>query len=300
MSLLKKHRKKLIAGLVILIVLVLIAIVGISAYVGSSLTEPPREPLTTNPKKAEGLAYENVSFRSYKDRTRLSGWWIPSEDAKLTIVFAHGYGKNREQNDVPVLPLFKKFHQAGYNVLTFDFRGSGQSEGKRVTVGAKEQDDLLTAVRYAKSRASEPVVLYGISMGAATSLVTAPKAEVAGVIADSPFSDLKNYLETNLPVWSGLPNFPFTPVILQVTPPLTGLNPERVQPIEAIRRIDYPILMIHGKDDDAIPVTESMRLQKAAPRSELYVTENGGHVQSYKHDRKAYENKILSYLEDIR
>ncbi|WP_449403170.1 alpha/beta hydrolase [Exiguobacterium artemiae] len=81
---------------------------------------------------------------------------------------------------------------------------------------------------------------------------------------------------------------------------MTGLNPERVQPIEAIRRIDYPILMIHGKNDDAIPVTESMRLQKAAPRSELYVTENDGHVQSYKHDRAAYENKVLSYLEDIR
>lgn len=297
---LKKHRKKIIGGLILVIVLLLIALVGISAYVGSSLTKPEREALTTNPKKAEKLAYEDVSFRSLKDRTRLSGWWIPSEDAKLTIVFAHGYGKNREQTDVPIFPLFKKFHDAGYNVLTFDFRGSGISEGKRVTVGAKEQDDLLTAVSYAKSRASEPVVLYGISMGASTALVTAPKADVAGVIADSPFSDLENYLETNLPVWSGLPNFPFTPVILQVTPPLTGLNPERVKPIEAIRRIDLPILMIHGKDDDAIPVTESMRLQKAAPHSELYVTENDGHVQSYAHDRKAYEDKVLSYLEDIK
>lgn len=297
---LKKHRKKIIGGLILVIVLLLIALVGISAYVGSSLTKPEREALTTNPKKAEKLTYEDVSFRSLKDRTRLSGWWIPREDAKLTIVFAHGYGKNREQTDVPIFPLFKKFHDAGYNVLTFDFRGSGISEGKRVTVGAKEQDDLLTAVSYAKSRASEPVVLYGISMGASTALVTAPKADVAGVIADSPFSDLENYLETNLPVWSGLPNFPFTPVILQVTPPLTGLNPERVKPIEAIRRIDLPILMIHGKDDDAIPVTESMRLQKAAPHSELYVTENGGHVQSYAHDRKAYEDKVLSYLEDIK
>ncbi|MFL0199311.1 alpha/beta hydrolase [Exiguobacterium acetylicum] len=295
----KKHRKKIIGGVIVIVTLAVIVVIGISGYVGSSLTQPEREALTTTPKKAEGLDYEDVTFRSYKDRTRLSGWWMPSEDAKLTVVFAHGYGKNREQEDVPIFPLFKKFHDAGYNVLTFDFRGSGESDGKRVTVGAKEQDDLLTAVRYAKSRSSKPVVLYGISMGAATSLVTAPKADVIGVIADSPFSDLENYLATNLPVWSGLPNFPFTPIILEITPPLTGLNPERVKPIEAVRRIEYPILLIHGKDDDAIPVTESMKIQKAAPRSELYVTENGGHVQSYAHDRKAYEEKVMTYLSDL-
>lgn len=296
----KKHKKKIIVSLITLLTVAVVGIVGVSSYVGLNLTAPEREKLTTNPLKAENLKYEDVSFRSIKDRTRLSGWWIPREDAKLTIVFAHGYGKNREQEDIPVLPLFKKFHDAGYNVLTFDFRGSGKSEGDRVTVGAKEQDDLLTAVRYAKSRSSKPVVLYGISMGAATSLVTAPKADVAGVIADSPFSDLKDYLETNLPVWSGLPNIPFTPVILQVTPFLTGLNPERVKPIEAIRRLDYSVLLIHGKGDDAIPVRENEKIHQAARQSILWVTNNGGHVQSYKHDRKAYEEKVLTYLEDIR
>jgi fermentation-respiration switch protein FrsA (DUF1100 family) len=57
--------------------------------------------------------------------------------------------------------------------------------------------------------------------------------------------------------------------------------------------------LIHGKDDDAIPITESMKMQKAAPWSELYVTENGVHVQSYAHDRKAYEDKVLTYLSDL-
>lgn len=272
-----------------------LAIGGISAHIGDQLTSPERETLTYTPK-AIGLKYENVTIQAEEGHD-LYGWWIPHPTPRATIVFAHGYGKNREQSDLPLKELIPEFHEQGYQFLTFDFRASGISEGDRVTVGVKEQADLTAAIEYAKGRTDGPIVLYGISMGAATALSTADDQSVAAIIADSPFSDLRDYLETNLPVWSDLPNFPFTPVIMTVTPWFTGLDADDVQPIEDIKNIEAPILLIHSKDDDAIPVNESERLAQVRDDVELWVTDNEGHVGSYRSFQDEYRQQIFDFLE---
>lgn len=282
-------------ALIVVLIGVGVAIGGISAHVGDQLTTPERETLTYTPKSL-GLKYENVTIQS-EEGYDLYGWWIPHPTPRATIVFAHGYGKNREQNDLPLKELIPEFHEQGYNFMTFDFRASGISEGERVTVGVKEQEDLKAAIEYAKGRSDGPIVLYGISMGAATALSTADDIEVAAVIADSPFSDLRAYLETNLPVWSDLPNFPFTPVIMTVTPWFTGLDADVVKPIEDIKKIDAPIFLIHSKDDDAIPVAESERLAEEKEGIELWVTDNEGHIGSYRSFQDEYRQHIFEFLE---
>lgn len=282
-------------ALIVVLIGVGVTIGGISAHVGDQLTTPERETLTYTPKSL-GLKYENVTIQS-EEGYDLYGWWIPHPTPRATVVFAHGYGKNREQNDLPLKELIPEFHEQGYNFLTFDFRASGISEGERVTVGVKEQEDLKAAIEYAKGRSDGPIVLYGISMGAATALSTADDIEVAAVIADSPFSDLRAYLETNLPVWSDLPNFPFTPVIMTVTPWFTGLDADVVKPIEDIKKIDAPIFLIHSKDDDAIPVAESERLAEEKEGIELWVTDNEGHIGSYRSFQDEYRQQIFEFLE---
>ena len=282
-------------AVIILLLIAGLAIGGISAHIGDQLTSPERETLTYTPKSI-GLKYENVTIQSQEGHD-LYGWWIPHPTPRATIVFAHGYGKNREQSDLPLKELMPEFHEQGYQFLTFDFRASGISEGDRVTVGVKEQADLKAAIEYAQGRAQGPIVLYGISMGAATALATADDHNVAAIIADSPFSDLRDYLETNLPVWSDLPNFPFTPVIMTVTPWFTGLDADDVQPIEDIENIEAPILLIHSKDDDAIPVGESELLAGVREDVELWVTDNGGHVGSYRSFQEEYRQRIFDFLE---
>ncbi|MGE9214291.1 alpha/beta hydrolase [Exiguobacterium aurantiacum] len=281
----------------VLFLIVFLAVVGISAHIGDQLTSPERETLTYTPKTL-GVKYENVTIEA-EDGHDLYGWWIPHPTPRATIVFAHGYGKNREQSDLPLKELIPEFHEQGYQFLTFDFRGSGISEGDRVTVGAKEQADLASAIAYAKERSDGPIVLYGVSMGAATALSAADETDVAAVIADSPFSDLRGYLETNLPVWSDLPNFPFTPVIMTVTPWFTGLDPDVVKPIDDIAQIEAPVLLIHSEGDEAIPVSESEQLAEAGEEVELWVTENDGHVQSHRSFQTEYRQKVFGFLEKV-
>lgn len=281
----------------VLVLVAFLAVVGISAHIGDQLTSPERETLTFTPKTL-GVKYENITIES-EDQQDLYGWWIPHPTPRATIVFAHGYGKNREQSDLPLKELIPEFHEQGYQFLTFDFRGSGISEGDRVTVGAKEQSDLAAAIAYAKERSDGPIVLYGVSMGAATALATADETDVAAVIADSPFSDLRGYLETNLPVWSDLPNFPFTPVIMTVTPWFTGLDADVVKPIDDMAQIAAPVLLIHSQGDDAIPVSESEQLAKAGEDVELWVTENDGHVQSHRSFQTEYRQTVFKFLERV-
>ncbi|WP_214761343.1 alpha/beta fold hydrolase [Exiguobacterium sp. s146] len=281
----------------VLVLVAFLAVVGISAHIGDQLTSPERETLTFTPKTL-GVKYENITIES-EDKQDLYGWWIPHPTPRATIVFAHGYGKNREQTDLPLKELIPEFHEQGYQFLTFDFRGSGISEGDRVTVGAKEQSDLAAAIAYAKERSDGPIVLYGVSMGAATALATADETDVAAVIADSPFSDLRGYLETNLPVWSDLPNFPFTPVIMTVTPWFTGLDADVVKPIDDMPQIEAPVLLIHSQGDDAIPVSESEQLAAAGEDVELWVTENDGHVQSHRSFQTEYRQTVFEFLERV-
>ena len=195
-----KLRKLTLAFLLILLFLIL-AIGGISGYVGWNLTHPAREKLTGTPADFN-LPFADISFNSREDGLKLRGWFIPAA-SNNTVIFAHGYRKNRLQLDVPVLPIVRKVYEQGWNVLLFDFRNSGESEGKMTSVGQYEVNDLLGAVDFIRleKKLSGKIVLHGFSMGAATAIIAgAREKNVDGVIADSPFADLKPYLMENLSV----------------------------------------------------------------------------------------------------
>jgi len=118
-----------------------------------------------NPKPtnsgAPNFPYENVALTS--PNGRLAAWYGPLAGARGTVVLCHGYTSDRSKLRVEAA----YFRQLGYAVLLFDFSGNGDSEGNRCTIGYREADDVVAAFRYAQSRQpGQPVVLYGVSMGA--------------------------------------------------------------------------------------------------------------------------------------
>ncbi len=206
---------------------------ALSWQVGLGLIHPEREPVTADPA-SRGLDYENVAFTS-RDGIRLEGWFLPAAGgvAPRTVVFAHGYGKNRLQDDVPALDVAAALVRAGFNVLMFDFRNSGSSGGDRTTVGQEEVQDLAAAVEWVRATygPDQAVGLLGWSMGAVTAILTAGGAEpVQAVVADAPFADLRTYLEENLSHWTGLPEFPFNWLIRPCCPRWPASTPSGCGP----------------------------------------------------------------------
>jgi fermentation-respiration switch protein FrsA (DUF1100 family) len=301
-------KKGLIILTIALLVLSTLSIIGISTYVGWSLTHPDRKPVDDSPENYD-LAYEDVSFKSKKGDVQLKGWWLSAEQNLAqpngkTVVLAHGYSENRLQKQVPGLSLASLLTSNGYNVLLFDFRNSGVSEGTLTTVGQYEKMDLLGAIDYVKSIQSDTkIILFGFSMGASTSLITAAASpDVSAVIADSPFDDLRPYLEANLPVWSDLPHFPFTPMILTIIPIITGMDPDQVRPIEDIALFGQkPILLIHGDSDHSIPMSNSERILAKAnnANAKLWIVPGADHVKARSVNPAAYDQKVLEFLTQV-
>lgn len=299
----RNTRKWLVPSLVGVLLLAVIACVGISVYVGWNLTHKERKAVVETPKDY-GMAYQDVIFTSKDEGLKLKGWVIePTKQAKMTVIFSHGYGGNRYEPNVPFLPIAKALTDEGYRVIMFDFRASGESEGDMTTIGAKEKYDLLGVIDYAKQHYSEPIVLYGVSMGAATSILAAGMdKDVKAVIADSPFSDLEGYLRTYMPVWTHLPNVPFTYLIITLIPMITDLDPVQSVPIKAVDAIaPRPILFIHSKADPSIPYKESVNMYNKHPDVfELWLTEKAKHVKSFAMYKEEYIQHMLAFLEKVQ
>ncbi|CAA7601638.1 Alpha/Beta hydrolase fold [Acididesulfobacillus acetoxydans] len=288
----------LLWGTLSALILAFLCVTGISAFVGWSLTHPPRKPLTGTPSQL-GLNFTNITFPSRTDHLPLSGWYVPAPQANAIVIEAHGYGGNR-CGDKPSLPVAEALWQKGISTLLFDFRDSGVSPGNLVSVGDFEQRDLLGAVDCAKALGYRHIGIIGYSMGAATAaLVGAKDPDVAAMVLDSPFADLRTYLETGMPHWTHLPNFPFTPLILTEIPLLTGANPARVSPIKTIAQMKArPVLFIAGDADTTIPMINSVELYDQAknPKDSLWIVHRAKHVGAYSVEPREYLAKVSNFF----
>jgi uncharacterized protein len=296
----KKLWKRLAWTLAIVVVVVVLATFGVSYYVGWSMTHPQRLAVKGSPADF-GMQYTDVTFPAREDHVNLKGWLIPAaRAADKIVIFSHGYKGNRDNIDA-ALPTMKALHDAGFSVLAFDYRDEGESDGSLVSVGFYEVRDLLGAVDWAEQQGYRKIGVIGFSMGASTALVAAAKDDrIQAVIADSPFANLHDYLEANLPVWSHLPNWPFTPEILWECRVINGLDARQVNPLSGLAQWKpRPLLLIAGTADDTIPMANSQELYnvvKNNPDDTLWIVDGATHVKAYNVNPQAYEEKVTSFF----
>lgn len=289
------------AALAVAAILIL-GIVGVSVYVGWSLSHGEPQPVDRTPAEL-GLAYEPVVFES-SDGITLSGWFLPADNRTQTIIFAHGFRSNRLQPSVPALELARSLVENGFNVFLFDFRNSGESDGDVTTLGYHEVKDIYGAVRWLKqerAEQAEQIGLIGFSMGAVTAiLAAAEEPEIEAVVADSPFSDLRSYLSANMPIWTGLPDVPFTWTIMTILPPLIDLDVDAVSPRAVMPDLVQPVLLIHSDRDELIPVSESEILAAAGrpDRTALWVVPSTKHVGAREADPAVYDARIVEFFRE--
>ena len=291
-------RNRLLIGFLKLAILSVLGCIVISGLVGWYLTHPIRVAVVGNPSEF-GLKYQDVKFSSREDNVRLSGWYIPAENSKAIVIQVHGYEGSRTQ-EKPSFPVSQALVKKGISVLMFDLRASGESEGSLVSVGDFEQRDLLGALDYVKSLGYQNIGIIGYSMGASTTaVVAANEASIKSVVLDSPFADLKEYLQVNMPVWTKLPNIPFTPLILYEIPIITGIKPENVSPLHEMEKFkERPVLFIAGDADDTIPMENSKRLWEKVnnPKDEFWVVPGAKHVGAYSVAPEQYLDRVNKFF----
>jgi dipeptidyl aminopeptidase/acylaminoacyl peptidase len=135
-----------------------------------------------------GLEYEDVRFTA-DDGVTLSGWLVPAaRETRAAVVLMHGFSWHR----LPWLAGFVPWLQRRYHVLQFDFRGHGGSDDALISLGTLEQRDVAAAVHFLAGRGLGPIALMGISMGGSVAIMAAPDLQVAAVVADAAYADLRD------------------------------------------------------------------------------------------------------------
>ncbi len=296
-------RRRYLIWLFAAILVLAVVFVGLPGYVGWQMTHPSRDYATRTPAAA-GLSYVDVSFPSRIGDVRLSGWFMPSRHSARTVIIAHGYPHHR-LNEVPSVPMAQVLVHHGFNVLAFDFRGCGKSGGDTVTLGQDEPGDMLGAVDYLKGRFAGQQVrigLLGFSLGATTSLETGSQdtRDIRAIVSDSAFADLYPYIVDHADTWTHLPPFPFNRLIAWITPPLTGLDPHKVNAITAVQHLPKtPIFFIAGTADKTISDDNSLDLYRAATTTskQIWLVPGGGHTTSYEQQPRVYEQRVLAFFQ---
>ncbi len=284
-------------GIVLFLTLALITFLAISAYYAHALTHPPRQAACASPSDL-GFDATPVEFPS-RDGITLRGYWIPASRARGTVVFSHGYRGDCS----PDLEYAAWLTSAGYNLLYFDHRAHGLSDGTLTTLGFYETRDLLGAIDFLKSRGIERVGVLGFSMGGSVALQTAPLTEaIRCVVADCTFANLYTLITHHEPSFH-IPKF-FAPVAASLVVAFASLearcNLFAHSPEKSIGLISpRPVLIIQAGNDQLVPPSETERLYAAAKApKELWLVEGAAHRSVDKLVRAEYERRVLLFLDE--
>lgn len=261
----------------------------------------PRFPLDKTPDSV-GLTYESVSFPSRSDSTLLRGWYLPGKRS-LTLIIANGGAQNRVDAETGTLEISHDLVERGYNLLLFDFRGRGESEGDGYHLVHSEKD-LGGAVDYLRKRfPSGSIGLMGFSTGAVAAITLASRERVAAVVSDTCFASVSNSLATKLAIESGIPRIitrVIAPMLFLIARILHGYR--KVDPVSRVADISCPILFIQGDTDDLVPVSDARRLYRTSGNAldELWIVPGAGHTKSYKTEPIAFIEKVTGFLKKAK
>lgn len=233
------------------------------------------------------------------DGLRLHGLWIPAENPRGTILFAHGY---RSTFLVDFGLAFPFYHERGMNLLIPDQRAHGKSEGRFITFGVKESNDMRRWLDYHNTAfGCCPVILSGISMGASTMLYLADQVlpeNVCGIIADCGFTSPKDIICEVFHRVIHLPAVPSIWVADLLARVLAGFSFYEKDTRKTLAKCRLPILMVHGKEDSFVPckMTED-GFAACTGLKEVLLVEGADHGLSFVKDPEHYIEAVQVFLD---
>ncbi|MBQ7817196.1 MAG: alpha/beta hydrolase [Oscillospiraceae bacterium] len=243
---------------------------------------------------------EDVYIQSHDDLTLHGRFYDVDKDAPVIIVF-HGYRSPTLRDCAGGFSLGLKL---GYNVLAVDQRAHGTSGGRVISFGIKERYDCLKWIDYVRRRLGDdtPIILCGISMGAATILMSAslqlPK-NVRGIMADCPYSSPSAIIRKVCKDVGYPPTLAY-PFLWLGALIYGGFRLDSCDAVSAVKNTDIPILLIHGGDDRFVPCEMSRQIyENCADHARLHIFPDAGHGLSYIIDHQRYEEICLKFLKDV-
>lgn len=283
-----------------------LAILGAGALLGQRARQEAHR-LLTNPMGVRalpgkrpsdyGLLYQDVEVRT-GDGLRLVGWYVPPSNGTVVLLL-HGYKSHRGEmlNEAAMLA------RHGYGSLLVTTRAHDMSDGERISFGQAEMADLsawLALVRTLPCVTTARLGIIGNSLGGTLAIqFAATHRDLAAVVANSALSSLRETVETSVRYFTGLPPFPFAPLIEFWASHDDGLKVDDIDAKAWIARLSpRPVLIMQGGRDVVISADSGRRLYEAAgePRT-LWFEPSLGHTAFDTAQPAAYEARVIGLFD---
>ncbi len=244
----------------------------IVAFLGNRLVfYPSRYPEGTWSPDGLNNTFHDITF-STEDGLQLHGWWLPS-DTPETLLWCHGNAGNVTHR----LDLFQYLAALDIQILLFDYRGYGKSEGQPNEEGLYR--DAEAAYRFLTEDRNIPtddIYLFGRSLGGAVATKLASDVNAGGLILESTFTSIPEMSNASMPI-------PYLYLLLRT----------KMDSQSRIHNVTEPALHLHGQRDEVIPMSLGRRLfeQSTEPKAWVEFPE-AGHDNVRESNPERYDRAI--------
>lgn len=245
-----------------------------------------------------GLPQENLLVETF-DGLKLQCWFVQQkQNARGTVLFLHGVGDCK----IAGVPIARALYRKGFNVLLYDSREHGESEGYYCTYGFYEKHDVSAVISYLLSRKNGEIGkigVFGTSMGGAVAIQAAAlDPRISALVSEGSFTALRTIFVDYQKRIIKLPWHFLRNVALVQSQKMANFKARLVAPIEDIKRVHVPILISHGKDDSFIKADYAKLLYDAANEpKQLILVDHAEHNDVWEIGGTIYENTIGSFFE---
>lgn len=235
-----------------------------------------------------------------KQGNELKAWFVPAEGSKRFVIAVHGYKCNGPDECSHLFPFYNE--TLGFNYLLPDHVSHGRSEGKYISFGARESENLLLWVNYLVDRFGEDIeiVLHGISMGAATVMLanaSNPPDQVKCIIEDCGYTSAFDIIAFNMKKMTGIEMPHIAKGVILACRLFLGFNMNEADCLGRMKDMKNPIMFVHGTADPTVPFEMGERLYEACtvPKEKLFV-EGLIHAYCYYDAKQEYEEKMVEFF----
>ena len=239
---------------------------------------------------------EDLYINSF-DNLKLHALFINNNTNK-TIICVHGYKTKDGLYDFGMSARF--LNSLGYNLLFVDNRAHGLSQGKYIGFGVLDSIDVNSWVDYVVANMNqETIILYGMSMGAAT-VMNAQNNKVKAIIADCGFASGYDEVAYQIKKMYHLPSFPLVPISNILLKLLAKYSLKDKEAYKSIKNYKNNLLIIHGDKDHFVPTSDAYKIfDNATCHKKILIVPGASHAKSYLKDTELYEQTIKEFLDEI-
>jgi fermentation-respiration switch protein FrsA (DUF1100 family) len=243
----------------------------------------PAERRVDAPASRFALNETRVTYPS-TDGVTISAWIVPAgplSTARGWLLICHGNFGNIGFGQRP--EFYASMRDLGLNLLAFDYRGFGDSNGAPDERGL--YDDATASYEYlTRTRRVRPerLIIFGHSLGSGVAIELASRVPAAGLIVEGAYTSMAD---------RGQELYPYLPVKLIAT--------QRFPSLDRIPAIGIPKLFLHSPEDAVIPYAQGRRLFEAAHDPKRFVAVRGGHEDAFRVDKAVYYGAIAALLDEV-